>query len=158
MNFYSKTIGRNVLLSFTLISIVLGWSTPTISCACANASSNISITQKLENLESSCCLKCKEVQNCSCCTNNEDQVVPISKIMSATGCQCVLHSNGLIGTKMFISEIADTLNLKLQIINGANTFSLNTNLNPTLSRKIDHRSFKNKDSISLILIYCQLNI
>ena len=158
MNFYSKTIGRNILFASTLISIVLGWSNPTISCSCANASPTNSITQKLENLESSCCLKCKEVQNCSCCTNDEDQVVPIFKIMSATGCQCVLQSNGLPGSKMFISEIADTLNLKPQIINGANTFSLNTNLNQTLSRKIDHCSFKNKDSTSLILIYCQLNI
>ena len=158
MVFYTNTIVRNILLTFTLISIVLGWPTPTISCACANASSTISITQKLENLESSCCFKCKEVQNCSCCTINENQVIPISNIMSATGCQCVLHSNGYPGSKMLISGIADTPNLRPQLINAANPLSLNTNFNQALSRKIDNCSFKIKDSTSLILIYCQLNI
>ena len=157
MIFYSKTIGRNILLTFTLISIVLGWSIPTISCACSN-SSNISITQKLENLESFCCLKCKELRNCSCCTIDENQVVSISNNMSVTGCQCAFHSNGLPSSKMLISEIADSCIIKPQLINGANTFSLITNLNQALSRKNDPCSFKIKDSTSLILIYCQLNI
>ena len=157
MDCYNKTICRNVLLTFTLMSIVLGWSVPTISCACSN-SSNISITQKLENLESSCCWKCKELRNCSCCTIDENQVVSISNIMNATECQCAFHSNGLPSSKMLIPEIANALNLKLQLINGASTFSLNTNLNQALSRKIDHCSFKIKDSNSLIVIYCKLNI
>lgn len=157
MIFYSKTIGRNILLIFTLISIVLGWLVPTFSCACSN-SSTISITQKLENLESSCCLICKELRNCSCCTIDENQVVSISNIISATACQCVLHSNGLPSSKMLIPEIANTINLKPQLINGASTFSLNTNLNQALSKKIDHCSFKIKDSNSLIVIYCKLNI
>jgi hypothetical protein len=157
MIFYSKTIGRNILLTFTLISIVLGWSIPTISCACSN-SSNISITQKLENLESFCCLKCKELRNCSCCTIDENQVVSISNNMSVTGCQCAFHSNGLPSSKMLIPEIANALNLEPQLINGASNFSLNTNLNQALSRKIDHCSFKIKDSNSLIVIYCKLNI
>ena len=157
MIFYSKTIGRNILLTFTLISIVLGWSIPTISCACSN-STNISITQKLENLESSCCLKCKELRNCSCCTIDENQVVSISKSMSVTGCRCALHSNGLPSSKMLIPEIANALNLKSQTFNGASTFSLSTNLIRALSRKIDHCSFKIKDPNSLIVIYCKLNI
>jgi len=157
MIFYSKTIGRNILLTFTLISIVLGWLVPTISCACSN-SSNISITQKLENLEPSCCLKCKELRNCSCCTIDENQVVSISNNMSVTGCQCALHSNGLPSSKMLIPEIANSLNLKPQLINCASTFLLNTNLIRALSRKIDHCSFKIKDSNSLIVIYCKLNI
>jgi len=158
MDFFTKTIGRNILLTFTIISIVLGWSSPTISCACAKASSTYSITQKTQKLESLCCSNCNELQNCSCCIFDKDQVYSISNIMSATGCKCVLHSNGLPGSKTLFSEIADALNLKPQLINGANTFSLNTNLNQGLSRKIDHCSFKIKDSISLILIYCQLNI
>ena len=157
MNFYSKTIGRNVLLSFTLISIVLGWSTPTISCACANASI-ISMTHKPENLESSCCLKCKELRNCSCCTIDENQLISISNIMHTTGCQCVLHSNYLPAAELLISKIADSRNLKPQLINGANSFLLNTNLNQALSRKNNTCSFKINDSTSLILIYCQLNI
>ena len=157
MDCYNKIICRNILLTFTLMSIVLGWSIPTISCACSN-SSNISITQKLENLESSCCLICKELRNCSCCTINENQVVSISNIISATGCQCVLHSNGLPSSKMLISEIAEPLNLKPQLINSPNTLLLNTYLNQVSSRKNDPCSFKIKDSTSLILIYCQLNI
>jgi hypothetical protein len=157
MYFYTKTIVRNVLLTFTLMSIVLGWSIPTISCACSN-SSNISVTQKLENPESSCCLICKELRNCSCCTIDENQVVSISNNMNATGCQCVLHSNGLPRSKMLISEIAGSCIIKPQLINGASTFSLNTNLNQALSRKIDHCSFKIKDSNALIVIYCKLNI
>ena len=157
MIFYSKTIGRNILLTFTLISIVLGWSIPTISCACSN-STNISITQKLENLESSCCLKCKELRNCSCCTIDENQVVSISKSMSVTGCRCALHPNGLPSSKMLIPEIANALNLKPQLINCASTFSLSTNLIRALSRKIDNCSFKIKDSNLLIVIYCKLNI
>ena len=157
MIFYSKTIGRYILLNFTLISIVLGWLVPTFSCACSN-SSTISITQKLENLESSCCWKCKELRNCSCCTIDENQVVSISNIISATGCQCAFHSNGLPGSKILISEIADSCNLKPQLFNGANALSLDTNFNQVLSRKIDNCSFKIKDSTSLILIYCQLNI
>jgi hypothetical protein len=158
MKFINHDFVRFLLVMLTLCSVVLGWSFPNTSCACANASSTISITQKLVNLVSSCCFKCKEVQNCSCCTINEDQEIPISNIMSATGCQCVLHSNGLPGSKMLISEIADTPNLRPQLINAANTLSLNTNLNQALSRKIDNCSFKIKDSTSLILIYCQLNI
>ena len=157
MDCYNKIICRNILLTFTLMSIVLGWSIPTISCACSN-SSNISVTQKLENLESSCCWKCKELRNCSCCTINENQVVSISNIISATGCQCVLHSNGLPSSKMLISEIAEPLNLKPQLINSPNTLLLNTYLNQVSSRKNDPCSFKIKDSTSLILIYCQLNI
>ena len=157
MYFYSETIVRNILLTFTLMSIVLGWSVPTISCACSN-SSTLSITQKLENLESSCCWKCKELRNCSCCTIDENQVVSISNIISATGCQCVLHSNGLPSSKMLISEIAEPLNLKPQLINSPNTLLLNTYLNQVSSRKNDPCSFKIKDSTSLILIYCQLNI
>ncbi len=157
MYFYTKTIVRNVLLTFTLMSIVLGWSIPTISCACSN-SSNISVTQKLENLESSCCWKCKELRNCSCCTIDENQVVSISNIISATGCQCVLHSNGLPSSKMLISEIAEPLNLKPQLINSPNTLLLNTYLNQVSSRKNDPCSFKIKDSNSLIVIYCKLNI
>ena len=158
MNFYSKTIGRNILLTFALISIVIGWSAPTISCACANTSSTISITQKPGNLEPSCCRQCKELRGPSCCTIEENQVVSNSNIISATRCKCVLHSNSLPGTKMLITEIVNSLNLKPQLINGANTFSLSTNLAQALSRKIDHCSFKIKDSTSLILIYCQLNI
>jgi hypothetical protein len=157
MYFYTKTIVRNVLLTFTLMSIVLGWSIPTISCACSN-SSNISVTQKLENLESSCCLICKELRNCSCCTIDEYQVVSISNNMNATECQCILHSNGLPSSKMLIPEIAGSCIIKPQLINGASTFSLNTNLNQALSRKIDHCSFKIKDSNALIVIYCKLNI
>lgn len=157
MDCYNKTICRNILLTFTLISIVLGWYVPTISCACSN-SSTLSITQKLENLESSCCWKCKELRNCSCCTIDENQVVSISNIISATGCQCVLHSNGLPSSKMLISEIAQPLNLKPQLINSPNTLLLNTYLNQVSSRKNDPCSFKIKDSTSLILIYCQLNI
>ena len=158
MNFYSKTIGRNILLTFTVISIVLGWFVPTISCACASAQSTISITQKPGNMESSHCGQCKELRICSCCTIDENQVFSISNIMSATGCKCVLHSNGLPESKTLISEIADALNLKPQLINGANTFSLNTNLNQASSRKNETCSFKIKDSTSLVLIYCQLNI
>ncbi len=157
MDCYNKIICRNILLTFTLMSIVLGWSIPTISCACSN-SSNISVTQKLENLESSCCWKCKELRNCSCCTIDENQVVSISNIISATGCQCVLHSNGLPSSKMLISEIAEPLNLKPKLINSPNTLLLNTYLNQVSSRKNDPCSFKIKDSTSLILIYCQLNI
>ena len=158
MYFYSETIVRNILLTFTLMSIVLGWSSRTISCACANASSIISNTHKLEILDSSCCLKCKELRNCSCCPIDENQVVSIFNIMSATGCQCAFHSNGLPGSKILISEIADSCNLKPQLFNGANALSLNTNFNKALSRKIDNCSFKIKDSISLLVIYCKLNI
>lgn len=157
MDFYSKTIGRNTLLTFTLISIVLGWSIPTISCACAN-STTISITRNHENLESSCCSKCKELRSCSCCTIDDDQLISISNIMSATGCQCVLHSNGLPGSKMLISKIANSCIIKPHLINGANTFSLITNLNQALSRKNNPCSFKIKDTTSLLVIYCQLNI
>ena len=157
MIFYSNTIGGNILLTFTLISIVLGWSVPTISCNCAN-SSIISMTHKPENLESSCCLKCKELRNCSCCTIDENQLISISNIMHTTGCQCVLHSNCLPAAELLISKIADSRNLKPQLINGANSFLLNTNLNQALSRKNNTCSFKINDSTSLILIYCQLNI
>ena len=157
MIFYSNTVVRCILLTFTLISIVLGWSMPNISCTCSNTSSTISINHKLENLESSYCWKCNELRNCSCCTIDENQVVSISKIMSATGCQCGMHSNGLPSTEMLISDITDR-NLKPQLFKGANTFTLNTNLNQTLSRKIDLCSLKIKDSTSLLLIYCQLNI
>jgi hypothetical protein len=59
---------------------------------------------------------------------------------------------------MLIPEIANALNLEPQLINGASNFSLNTNLNQALSRKIDHCSFKIKNSNSLIVIYCKLNI
>lgn len=158
MYFYSETIVRNILLTFTLMSIVLGWLSPNISCLCANASSTISINQKLENLESSCCLICKELRNCSCCTIDEDQVVSISNNMNAIRCQCAFHSNGLPGSKLLISEIADSCNLKPQLFNGANGLSLNTNFNQVLSRKINNCSFKIKDSISLLVIYCKLNI
>jgi len=157
MYFYSETIVRNILLTFTLMSIVLGWSVPTISCACSN-SSTLSITQKPENHESSCCLICKELRNCSCCTIHENQVVSISNSINATGCQCAFHSNGLPGSKLLISEIADSCNLKPQLFNAANTLSLNTNFNQALSRKNNNCSFKIKDSTSLIQIYCQLNI
>jgi len=157
MDFHSKTIGRYILFTFTLISIVLGWSLPTISCACAN-SSNISITYKHDELESSCCWKCKELRNCSCCVIDENQVVSVSNIMSATGCQCVLHSNSLPSSKMLISEIAELLNLKPQLINSLDTLILNTHLNQASSRKNETCSFKIKDSTSLVLIYCQLNI
>lgn len=158
MNLNSNTISQNILLAFTLISIVLGWLTPTASCVCDIASSAIPINQQLENLESSCCLKCREVQNCSCCKIDENRVVSISNIMSATGCQCVLHSNGLPGSKTLIVEIADSLNLKPQLINDSKTYSLSTNVKQSVLRKIDNCSFKIKDSTSLILIYCQLNI
>lgn len=157
MIFYSKTINRNILLTFTLISIVLGWSVPIISCACAN-STTISISYNHQNHESPCCSKCKELRRCSCCTIDDDQLISISNIMSATGCQCVLHSNGLPGSKMIISEIADSCIIKPQLINGANIFSLITNLNQALSRKNDPCSFKIKDTTSLLVIYCQLNI
>ena len=158
MYFYSETIVRNILLTFTLMSIVLGWLSPNISCLCANASSTISINQKLENLESSCCMICKELRNCSCCTIDEDQVVSISNNMNAIRCQCTLHSNGLPGSKMLISEIPDSRNLKPQLSDQANFYSLNTNLNQVSLTKIDNYSFKIKDSTSLLLIYCQLNI
>jgi hypothetical protein len=59
---------------------------------------------------------------------------------------------------MLISEIAEPLNLKPQLINSPNTLLLNTYLNQVSSRKNDPCSFKIKDSTSLILIYCQLNI
>lgn len=158
MIFYSKTIVRNILLAFTLFGIVLGWSSPTISCACANGSSTISNTQKLENLDSYCCLKCKELRNCSCCKIDENLVSTKSNITNTTSCQCTLHSNGLPGSKILISEIPDSCYLKPQLSDQANTYSLNTNLNQALSKKIDHCSFKIKDSNSLIVIYCKLNI
>ena len=158
MYFYSETIVRNILLTFTLMSIVLGWLSPNISCLCANASSTISINQKLENLESSCCLICKELRNCSCCTIDENLLSTNSNITNTTGCQCTLHSNGLPGSKILISEIPDSRNLKPQLSDQANFYSLNTNLNQVSLTKIDNYSFKIKDSTSLILIYCQLNI
>jgi len=148
----------------TLCSVVLGWSFPNTSCACAKAPLTNLVNNKLDNLESSSCSFCKDSQICSCCIINEHTLdsdpynMIAAGIMNATRCQCELHSNGLPSSKIIISEIQDSKIFKPQFNYNSYYVSFCTILDQCLTKAYNRYYFKDIEPISLTMLYCQLNI
>lgn len=156
MIFYSKNLNRTLLLILTLISIVLGWLFPNVSCACCKDESNITIAQKIGNLKPSCCWKGIDLQDCACCTSDENLFNANS--ITVNGCQCELHLKGVLEAKMVISEIPDSSNFKVQLSKYPLIFALVTNTNNYFFRILNTYCLNIKPSVSLNLQFCQLNI
>lgn len=164
MKFIIRDFLRFSLVMLSLCSVVLGWSFPNTSCACAKAQFTSFINIKSDNQESFSCSFCKDSQICSCCLTNEQYfdlntyTAFLGGIFDATRCQCELHTNGLPSSKMIVSETKNSRSFKQQLNNDAYTFSFRTITNIDLSQNHINDYFKARDSISFTLLYCQLNI
>ena len=164
MKFINHDFVRFLLVMLTLCSVVLGWSFPNTSCACAKAQLTSFINNKSENVESSSCSFCKNSKICSCCLINEQDFDSNSYnaasggIFDATRCQCELHLNGLHSSKIIISEIQDSKFFKPQFNCVSYYLSLYTIVVKTLNKTYNRHLFKDINPISLTMLYCQLNI
>jgi hypothetical protein len=164
MKFINHDFVRILLVMLTLCSVIIDWSFPNRSCACASAQLSCFINNKSDNLEFSSCSFCKDSQVCSCCIINEQYFdsnsynADSSGIFDATKCQCELHSNGLLSSKIIISEIQDSKIFKPQFYGDTYYFSFYTIVDKTLNKTYNRHLFKDINPISLTMLYCQLNI
>jgi hypothetical protein len=121
MKFINHDFVRILLVMLTLCSVIIDWSFPNRSCACASAQLSCFINNKSDNLEFSSCSFCKDSQVCSCCIINEQYFdsnsynADSSGIFDATRCQCQLHSNGLLSSKIIIFQKVKNALLKFPI-------------------------------------------
>jgi len=164
MKFINHDFVRILLVMLTLCSVIIDWSFPNRSCACASAQLSCFINNKSDNLEFSSCSFCKDSQVCSCCIINEQYFdsnsynADSSGIFDATRCQCQLHSNGLLSSKIIISEIQDSKIFKPQFNGDTYYFSFYTIVDQCLTKACNRYYFKDREPISLSMLYCQLNI
>ena len=164
MKFINHDFVRILLVMLTLCSVIIDWSFPNRSCACASAQLSCFINNKSDNLEFSSCSFCKDSQVCSWCRINEQYFdsnsynADSSGIFDATKCQCELHSNGLLSSKIIISEIQDSKIFKPQFYGDTYYFSFYTIVDQCLTKACNRYYFKDREPISLSMLYCQLNI
>lgn len=165
MKFINHDFVRILLVMLTLCSVIIDWSFPNSSCACASAQLSSFINNKSDNLESSSCSFCKDSQVCSCCILINDSYfhsnsynLASSGFYNATNCHCDLHSNGLPSSNIIISEIQDSKYFKLQFNGAVYYFSVYTIVDQCLTKAYNRHYFKDKEPISLTMLYCQLNV
>jgi hypothetical protein len=164
MKFINHDFVRFFLVMLTLCSVVLGWSFPNTSCACAKAQLTNLINNKSEHVESSSCSFCKNSKICSCCLINEQYFDSNSYnavsggIFDAIRCQCELHTNGLPSSKIIISEFQDSNIFKLQFNGDAYHSSFYIIVYQCLTKAYNRYYFKDINPISLTMLYCQLII